>query len=106
MATCGRYRTAVIVPEQGAILGMGAVLNDKGNFFPRIQSPEIGNSLIGNDHMHFMLRMIHVGDMRYDTGDRLSLLRRWRHHNDETGAAGKISRSSNTVYHGRAHDMG
>ena len=101
----------VVVHELVAIVGMGAVLDNALGSLSGRQSTQIGESLLGDDHVEIVLGVIDVRGHGHDAGDTrgigLALARRGRVHDGQIGVAEEVARAAEAVDHlGAAHQRG
>src|SRR5690554_4613316 len=70
------------------------------------QAAQVGQALLGDDDLHIVFGVIHMGDHRHNGGDG-SVLGGGRGYEDrQVAVAGEVAGAADTVHHPCTHDMG
>ena len=98
---------AVVVLLQHRLVGrVGAVLDDLLGPLLGGEAAQVGQALLGDQHLHVVLSVVVVGDHRDDRRDRGPLRHRRGDEGRDVGVAGEVGRAADAVHHLRAHDVG
>ena len=101
-------RHLVVLGHLVLVVRMHAVLDDALRSLSGGQSSQIGQSLLGDDHVQIVLGVVDVGSHGHDAADaggvRLALSGGGRVHDRQIGVAQEVSRASQTVDHLGASD--
>ena len=99
-------RTRVVVAQRRLEIGVCAVLDHRLRTLARRQAAQIGQPLLGHQHLHVVLGVIHMRHHRHDARNRPALRLRRRHEDRQIGVARKVARAADAVHDLRAHHMG
>src|SRR5690554_2520477 len=83
-----------------------AVLDDCLSSLAWRQTTQVGVALLGDDHVHVVVGVVHVGYERYDGGNCAVFRRGSSHKNGDAGVTGKVAGAADTVHHVGAADVG
>src|SRR5664279_6064340 len=97
--------TAEVVQQQRLIVGRGAFLDDKVGALSRRESAQVGEALLGHNHLDIVLRVVHMRGHGYDRRDGSLLRRRWRHEDGQVSVAREVAGAANAVLDARSHDV-
>src|SRR5690606_29120468 len=79
--------------------------DDHSRTLPRGQATQVGQAVLGDDHVHIVLGVVYVGDHGHDGRDGAVLGHRLGHEDRQVGVAGKVARATDAVHHVRAVDV-
>src|SRR5690606_14362819 len=82
-----------------------AVVDDALGCFDRRQATQVRITLLGDDAVHVVVGVVHVGDERNDGRNVAVLGRRGGHEDADTGVTGEITRTADAVHHVGATDV-
>lgn len=91
---CLLARTFIIVSQHGAIIGMRTVFDQKFRPLSRGLPAQVGDPLFCNDYRYVMLRLVHMGNYRYNAGDQAVFGKGLRSENADPSAASKVTAAS------------
>ena len=102
-AVAGQFE---VIPKKLFVVRMSTVFDDGLCAFFRTLATKIGNTLLGDNDIDIVLRVVVVGYHRYDCTDLTFLSHRRTSEDRDVSVAGKVSRTTDTVHHFCSADMG
>ena len=84
---------------------MSTVLDDALCTLDGTFSAQIGNTLLGDDDVHIVLRAVLMADKRYDRRDHTALGHTGTSEDREVRVADEVTRTADTVHHLRTADV-
>lgn len=85
--------------------GVRAVVNDGARVFFRAFPPEVGDALLGDDHLNGMFAVVFVADHRNNGADLVAFGRRRTGENREIRIPRKIAAAADAVHHFSSQNM-
>ena len=85
---------------------MSALVDDGSGALLGREATQIGQTLLGHNHMHIVLGVVHMRNHRHNARNSATLGGRRRHEGRDIGVAGKVARATNAVHDACAHDVG
>lgn len=101
--TCNT-KTQIFVQKR-PVFGRSAVVDDCASSVDRIEVTEIGDALVGYDHVDGVLAVVGMRNHRHDIGDKTALAGGGAGENGEVCVAGEVARATDTIHHLRSADM-
>src|SRR5690606_41570728 len=95
-----------VVQRLGLVVRVHAVVDDALGRLDRSQAAQIGIALLGDDHVHVVVGVVHVGHEGHDRGDGAVLRGGGGHEDGDAGVAGEVTRTADAVHHVGAVDVG
>lgn len=99
-----------VVGEDGLVLGVSALVDDDAGTLAGAEAADVGETLLGDNHVQVVLGLVDVGahgnNTRDTVGVSLGRSRRGSVHDGVLGVAEEISRTTNSVEHSGAADTG
>lgn len=101
--TCNT-KTQIFVQKR-PVFGRSAVVDDCTSSVDRIEVTEIGDALVGYDHVDGVLAVVGMRNHRHDIGDKTALAGGGAGENGEVCVAGEVARATDTIHHTGAENV-
>ena len=95
-----------VIPEEFAVHRVSTILNDCLGTLYGILGAKVGDTLVGDEDIYRMLRMVVVGNVRHDIAYQPTLGDRRASEYRQIAVAGEVARTADTVHHPCAKHMG
>ena len=104
------FRPVEVIRQDGLVVGVRALLDDDTGPLTRRETTDVGESLLGDDHVEVVLGLVNVGGEGNDAGHtgrvRLAGTRTGGVHDTVLGVPEEVGGTTQTVEHARAEDAG
>ena len=80
-----------VVAEQATVVGVSAVFDDAFGTLHGVEAAEVGDTLVGDDDVDRVLRVVGMGHHRHNVGDKAAFGYRWAREDRDISVAGEVA---------------